>query len=433
MLTGAGGKEALMRCRVRWVAFALVCGLTLTGGGCAFGPRALEKTHGKYNEAVRCVEEEELLRNIVHLRYNETPLNLNVNSIAAQYELSGQAEARPFFAAPNPSSHDIFRSFVAVLPDVLVSGSNRPTITFDPADNGEAVRQFLTPISLDTMTFLTQTGWPVSTFLRLWVERVNGVPNAITASGPPRDAPADFARFLRLAELFQAAQDRELAGVHSEERLTEVGGPFAADAVTAAAAVEAAKNGLQYRPGADGKSWVLVRHERQLVLEVSPGAENSPEMAEIAALLNLVPGQRRYEIVVAARGLPDPARFPTPPSAEVRIVPRSTARVLFYLANGVEVPPEHLRCGLVRPAVDADGNVIDGELTRGLFEVHLARGCKAPRTAYVAVHYRGYWYYIDDRDVQSKATLSLMLGMSRLDFARQRLSAGPVLTLPAGR
>src|SRR5438874_2597687 len=79
-------------------------------GGCAFGPKALERSHGRYNESVRRVDEEQLLRNIVRLRYNESPLNLNVAAIAAQYELSGQAEARPFFGTPNPAG-DIFRTF----------------------------------------------------------------------------------------------------------------------------------------------------------------------------------------------------------------------------------------------------------------------------------------------------------------------------------
>ena len=74
------------------------------GGGPAFGPKVLEKTHGRYNEAVRRVDEEQLLRNVVRMRYNESPLELNVSSIASQYELDGSAEARPFFIAPNPSN-----------------------------------------------------------------------------------------------------------------------------------------------------------------------------------------------------------------------------------------------------------------------------------------------------------------------------------------
>jgi hypothetical protein len=116
------------------------------------------------------------------------------------------------------------------------------------------------------------------------------------------------------------------------------------------------------------------------------------------------------------------------------VVTRSTAQVLYYLANGVEVPPEHYCAGLVHPAVDTTGRALDGrELTRGLLEVHASAGHKPPPTAGVAVKYRGYWYYLDDRDQASKATFSLILEIGRLDFARQSLGRGPVLTLPAGR
>lgn len=421
--------------RLRSVLLGCCLLLAAGGPGCAFGPRALEHSHGRYNEAVRQVDEEQLLCNLVHLRYNEPPAHLNVNSIAAQYELTGQAEARPFFLAPNPSNANVvFRTFTAMLPDVFVAGANRPTITLEPADGSEAVRQFLTPISLDTLVFLAQTSWPISTIVRLWVERLGGVPNAVTASGPQRDIPPDYLRFLRIAELLQAADDRELVSARTAERLSQVGGSLPEGAVTAAAQVEAAKNGLEYRRGEDGKSWLLVRRERRLGLEVTPGAENNPEVVELETLLNLVPGRRRYDLIVGGRGPADPALFPMPPAVDLHVVPRSTCQVLYYLANGVEVPSEHYCAGLVRLAVGPDGSVFDGrELTRGLFEVHAAKGHKPPRCAFVAIKYRGWWYYIDDRDQASKATFTLMLGMSRLDFARHRLNAGPVLTLPAGR
>ena len=68
-------------------------GLAFTASGCAFGPQVLELSHGRYNEAVRRVDEEQLLRNLVHMRYNEIPLNLNVSSIAAS--TSSPAGRRP--------------------------------------------------------------------------------------------------------------------------------------------------------------------------------------------------------------------------------------------------------------------------------------------------------------------------------------------------
>jgi len=107
--------------------------------------------------------------------------------------------------------------------------------------------------------------------------------------------------------------------------------------------------------------------------------------------------------------------------------------VFFYLANGVEVPCEHLAAGVARQPVGPDGVPFDTRaVTEGLFTVHACKGHKPPAAAFVAVKYRDYWYYIDDRDQESKATFALVLQLSRLDFARQQ-PAIPFLTLPVGR
>jgi hypothetical protein len=408
--------------------------LLLTTAGCAFGPKVLEKSHGRYNEAVRRVDEEQLLRNVVRMRYNETSLDLNVSSIAAQYEIDGSAEARPFFIAPNPSnSNVIFRTFTSILPDVSVSGANRPTITLVPGDNGEAVQRFLTPIPAETLIFLMQTSWPASTVLRLWVDRLNGVPNAAAASGPLRGHVPDFARFRRIVELFQLARDLKLATVHPEDRPVEVGGRLPAASVTAAAMVEAARSAMEYVPRDGGTSWALMRKEHRLVLDIQPFALGHPILEEAIALLNLQPGLLRYDITLAPGIVPDPLLFPTPPRTELEISTRSTAQVYFFLANGVEVPCEHLEAGVAREVVGPDGTPFDERIiTEGLFNVHACAGHKPPANAYVAIRHRGYWYYIDDRDQASKATFALVLQLSRLDFARQQ-PAAPFLTLPIGR
>jgi hypothetical protein len=416
------------------VALATCLGIALAGSGCAFGPIVLEKSHGRYNEAVRLVNEEQLLRNLVHMRYNETPLNLNVSSIAAQYELTAGAEARPFFVAPNPSNSNIvFRTFTKILPDVTGSAANRPTITLIPSDNGDATQKFLTPISAEMLLFLAETSWPVSTVMRLWIERLNGVPNAASASGPQRDQIPDFERFRRVAELLQLARSLRLGDVWPEDHFVDVSGPLPSSAVNAAAAVEAAKNGLEYRPNADGKHWTLVRKERRLVFVTYPAALAHPILDELAHLLNLEPRLPRYEVTVTSSLIPDPQQSPSPPSDRLFISLRSSAQVWFYLANGVEVPEEHLAKGLVRLPMGPDGKPFDERIiTEDLFTVHACRTHKPPPTAFVAIKYRDYWYYVDDRDQATKATFTLMLALNRLDFGRMAPGA-PFLTLPVGR
>jgi hypothetical protein len=57
--------------------------------GCAsFGPPALQQSRLQYNEVVKTSTEEQLLLNIVRLRYTDTPSSLAVSSVAAQYEVT---------------------------------------------------------------------------------------------------------------------------------------------------------------------------------------------------------------------------------------------------------------------------------------------------------------------------------------------------------
>ncbi len=221
--------------------------------GCSFGPKALERTHGKYATAVQRVEEEQFLKNVVRLRYAEAPRNLDVAAIAAQYEFTAGTEARPFFSTEAPGNP--FRSFASVLPFASIEGSNRPTVSLDPQDDASTIRQFLTPISDETLVFLTQSGWPVSSIVRIWADRINGVPNWVPASGPPRDVPPDFQRFRRAAGLLQVVQDREWGSIKAEDRTTELSDPLPANAVNSSSVTQAAKDGFEYRR--KGDEWVL--------------------------------------------------------------------------------------------------------------------------------------------------------------------------------
>ena len=90
--------------------FPVVAILALLASGCAFGPRALECSHRPYNDAVKQVTEEELLLNLIRLRYNDDFVHLDMSSVAAQYELDAAAEARPFFGFASSSGIGFFRS-----------------------------------------------------------------------------------------------------------------------------------------------------------------------------------------------------------------------------------------------------------------------------------------------------------------------------------
>ncbi len=185
--------------------------VALSGSGCAFGPKALERSHLKYNEAVKTTDNEQLLLNLVRLRYTDSTMTLDVSSVTTQYEIASGLEARPFFnsQAARVDGPPPYSTFSNILPFASLTTTNRPTISLTPMNEPENIRNLFQHATLDFVIFLAETSWPISTVFRLWVDSLNDVPNAQFASGPSRGIAPDYERFLRVMDLLQDLQDRD--------------------------------------------------------------------------------------------------------------------------------------------------------------------------------------------------------------------------------
>src|SRR6266581_4059164 len=194
--------------------------------GCSsFGPSALQQSRLQYNEAVKTTGEQQLLLNIVRLRYTDTPSSLAVSAIAAQFELTKNFQLTPFFVA---SGAEVAKSYAAVLPQLGIAGADRPTFTLTPLDDQEFTRKLFTPVPLDGILYLAKTTWPIATVFRLYLENLNWVPNAQTASGPtPKQAPI-YREFLQGIRGLQALQERGQLVFTVEERAEVQGSPLPA-------------------------------------------------------------------------------------------------------------------------------------------------------------------------------------------------------------
>jgi hypothetical protein len=71
-----------------------------------------------------------------------------------------------------------------------------------------------------------------------------------------------------------------------------------------------------------------------------------------------------------------------------------------------------------------------GEVTGGLMDIRSSK--QQPSNAYVAIDYRGSWFYIDDSDLTSKSTFSLLMQLFALQAGEVK-STVPILTLPVSR
>ena len=399
-------------------------GLLLLAASCSeLGPAALRRSRLRYNETVKSTSEQELLLNIVRLRYSDTPSSLAISSIAAQFELSGGLGVDPQVVAGAD------RSFTSVLPGGNISALDRPTFSMTPLDDTEFARRLFTPLSLEGALYLVKTTWPIQTVFRLYLQHLNGVSNAHLASGPtPREPPVRTDFFDGMVAL-QALQQRGQITFGAEEHKVPAG-PSVAE-VSASDVLSASQQGLSFVADATGRGWVLMRTEKRFVMHVDPAAFGSEELKVLRRVFNLREGQPRYEITLESQPPDaDPGQEGFP---RMDLETRSLIQALFFVSHGVRVPAEHLAQGIAPQTRLSDGSVFDwGPLLKGLFTVRSAEGDCGREPAHVAVPYQGYCFFIDRTDHDSKSTFALLMELARLQFPGHAGKA-PVLTIPLGR
>ena len=112
---------------------------------------------------------------------------------------------------------------------------------------------------------------------------------------------------------------------------------------------------------------------------------------------------------------------------EVAMVTRSMFEIMLELSAGVDVPPPRLTEMRVIPLRAGEGR---GAEFKPLVEIR--SGTQAPKDAYASIHYKDYWFWIDDRDMPSKRLFSFLMILFSLAETGQ-IQAAPLITIPAGR
>jgi hypothetical protein len=355
---------------MRGLEIAVLCVCLGAVAGCSVtGPAKVKGGRRLYNVAVQETNKEQMLLNIVRLRFLDAPFFLQVASVSTNFTFESSAVAG---GGASPS----FAIF-----GLAGRVASSPTVTYTPLQGEQFAQRLLAPVDLSTILLLTNTGWSIQRVFRLCVQSIEGLPNAPTASGPTPADPPVYERFLRVTELLRSLQKQ------GELTIGYEGDP----------------------------------EEGTYVLEIASEALDWPETRELTELLGLEPNRGRYRIVPGA-GHSEPNT--------IGIAPRSLTGSFFYVSHGVEVPQEDLAAGRVTVTRKPDGEEFDwSRFGRGLLAIRSSED--RPDDAAVAVLYHDTWFYIADNDIDSKATFSLLMQLFALS-AGETPSTAPILTLPVG-
>jgi hypothetical protein len=344
--------------------------------GCGpMGARTIPAARFDYNQAIIESFDTQMLLNLVRLRYQDSILFLDLSSIVASYHREVSGGLSPSVSSGKPFTYGT---------GAAVGGnwSETPTISYAPLQGEDFAKRLLAPVEPTAILLLSRSGWGLERLLMCAVQQLNEVLNGTAIGGVAPVQVYHFERFQRVAQLLRELQEQgqvqlnTLAGDNRTVVLTA--GPLAMDAASEAKA------------------------------------------QEIIHLLNVHTDDGPIEM--------EPASFPRDP-ANIVLTGRSFLGVMTFLAQHVEVPEEHTRLGLVRVTKGPDGKAFDWHASsKGLFRVKTGRS--RPRNSYLAVQYRDYWFWIDDADLEAKATYTLLTQLFSLQAASDKIRA-PVLTIPA--
>ena len=298
-------------------------------------------------------------------------------------------------------------------------------------EKGDLTTKIITsPFKIDQLEEFASS-YDVGRVFRLFVNSLNGLDNASNAEGPIPETPPRFAEFREATNILSMMQDQNSVLMAKVSRTTIAPDSVPVEKITTEELIELKKAGFGVCKD-DCDQFQLTKEKKVPVIKFSNDEDSLSLVTAFQSILGLDPFKFSYDVERV------PAQFMNSPvgrnNNKLQIATRNIIQASNYLATGVQVPQQHIACGMVRVTRNPDGSLFDWNQVMGdLFCVHSCR--RKPKNARVAVKYRGYWFYIANDDIASIETFHLfgIALANKVDWTSDASIKQPVLTLPVGR
>lgn len=346
--------------------------LVLSGCQSTFGPTALKNTHPAYNLAINQTLNQQMLLNLVRLRYRDRPYFLKVGSVTASLTFDGSIGIG--------TDINLAAGGNLIKPSLGIGYADKPTISFQPLQGEDFLKSVLSSISFDSLLVMTQSGWSIERVFGLTVERINNLHNAPRASGPTPEEEPEYKDFKRAIHLM-----RQLQLTHA----------------------------MEIGPDENNELHILFKKTQA----------NEALIKELSSLLGFnYPANSRTMLIKLN------SNFLNTISNQLSIRPRSISSILFYLSHNIDVPQAHISEGLVTYTRSQNKHFNWAQTPAGeFFKINYSEDY--PEHAFLSIPYRDHWFYIADNDLKTKSTFMLLTQLFDLQAGQSKYT-GPTLTLP---
>ena len=373
--------------RTAWAASLAIGSILLAPLGCAsIGTATIRPDRFHYNDAGAESNKEQLLLNLVRLRFGEPIYFVEITSMLSQLTLSAGGSIsgwhNDIHGAYGPAIRAAYGLRGDASRETTVGGnlqySDSPTISYRPLQGEEFAKRVLAPIAPAVVIYLSHSGWSVDRLLVCCVQQLNDIPNRALQS-TENETALEAKSFNRLASLLKRLQDH---------------------------------GGCKFSIELDnGISKVILR-----VPATIPGMD--AELKEAREILGY-PAEGELTLRVVSGSV---KRAPD----ELVMQTRSVLAVMHALAEECEIPPHD-----IQSHEDSEPRLSTGNESAGKWLS--VQSSRLPHVdSFAQIYYNGCWFYISNSDWSSKRTIALLLYLFSLQ--ESDIPGGtPLVTVQAGR
>jgi hypothetical protein len=347
--------------------------LSISLAGCAsIGAHKIEPDRAAFTNAIGDSWKSQMLLNIVKIRYGDAPIFLDVSSVISSYAMEEQLNFGFSWSSAVLATSQNLGGYGRY--------TDRPTITYNPLMGEKFARALMTPIPPPALLSMIQAGYRADMVMRIAFNSINGVRNRYGGGGRLRKADPEF--------------------YHLTEEMREIQSSGAM--------------GMRVNRGGDRTS----NSGTVMILRGKGTQDVEQGRGVIRQILGLNPTADEFAVAYGSVAKDD---------HEIAILSRSVLEILVDLASYIDVPAVHVEeKRVIASFVDENGA---GQQIPPL--IRIRSSVSKPDDALVAVPYRGYWFWIDDRDMPSKAIFAFLMFIFTLTETGGKDST-PIVTIPAG-
>lgn len=391
--------------------------------GCSVSPKLIQSRHWELNDTIRETHFEQLLLNIVRLRYDEMPYFLQVSSVSTQFSANQNFNVSGSFPEKAPSLFGLGGG---------ASYTESPIVTWSLPDSREQLGRLMSPMGADQLTALTQSGWGPEQVLRVGVKKMNRLRSLEFRAQEGIYQPDSYDQYLEVLRLISTLNKEGLIDLAYGVKSSMGAGKIPLDKLDTRAIPDGLEYGLQFMTRDDPKMFEPLKLFKPLFLRFSKLSDNDSRAQRLRRLLNLDSTKYSFGIVDTASSGTEQLLSESGKASkvfdldksfdEIVLNNRSMMEVLYMASTYVQTPEMDLKRHLI--------SGIPKNSDPGWLDIRVSED--EPADVWLKVYYRGYWYYIAAQDVRSRSSFMLLDAMFA-SVVGDVPGAKPLLTLPVAR